>query len=250
MASADAAPAIVASPLPSTLPDDTRLALKLASSDSFAASTMHSSVTMPGFLLAQHESSSSDFIYDAAALHADFPNLDLPGGQLRKANGADTVTLSFLLETKGDNGETKFQGRTATIQGEVLQFVEHNQPPTGNFSLVLADSTLSVGDMLDAKFQLSAEGDADLYVALVLPDGNFLTLDNKLNISEANSVIPFMLNTKLEYSTEIPIVRLPLGDSTSRGNYKFIGVITRAGASLFDDTQWLGRSEASFTFGL
>ena len=250
VASADAAPAFVASPLPRTLPDDTRLALKLAPSGATAANKMYSSVTMPGFLLAQHESSSSDFIYDAAALHADFPNLDLPGGQLRKANGADTVTLSFLLETVGDNGETKFEGRTATIQGEALQFVEHNQAPTGDFSLVLADSTLSVGDMLDAKFQLSAEGDADLYVALILPDGNFLTLDNKLNISEANSVIPFSLNTKLENNTEIPVVRLPLGDSIARGNYKFIAVITRAGASLFDDTQWLDWSEASFNFGL
>lgn len=250
VASADAAPAVVASSLPRTLPDDTRLALKLAPSGMAAASKMHSSVTMPGFLLAQHESSSSEFTYDAAALHADFPNLDLPGGQLRKANGADTVTLSFLLETEGDNGETKFEGRTVTIQGEVLQFVEHNQAPTGDFSLVLADSTLSSGDILDAKLQLSAVGDADLYVALILPDGNFLTLDNKLNISEANSVIPFMLNTRLANYTEIPIVRLPLGASITPGSYKFISVITRAGASLFDDTQWLDWSEASFTFGL
>ena len=250
VASADAAPAVVARSLPRTLPDDTRLALKLAPSGMAAASKMHSSVTMPGFLLAQHESSSSEFTYDAAALHADFPNLDLPGGQLRKANGADTVTLSFLLETEDDNGETKFEGRTVTIQGEVLQFVEHNQAPTGDFSLVLADSTLSSGDILDAKLQLSAVGDADLYVALILPDGNFLTLDNKLNISEANSVIPFMLNTRLANYTEIPIVRLPLGASITPGSYKFISVITRAGASLFDDTQWLDWSEASFTFGL
>ena len=116
--------------------------------------------------------------------------------------------------------------------------------------MVLADATLSVGDTLDAKFQLSAVGDADLYVALILPDGNFLTLDNKLNISEANSVIPFMLNTRLANNTEIPIVRLPLGDSITPGSYKFIAVITRAGASLFDDTQWLDWSEAGFTFGL
>ena len=250
VASSDAAPAVVASQLPQTLPDNTRLALRLAPSGATAASKMHSSVTMPGFLLAQHESSSSEFSYDATALHADFPNLDLLGGQLRKANGADTVTLSFLLETLGDNGETRFEGRMATLQGEVLQFVEHNQAPTGDFSLVLADSTLSIGDILDAKLQLSAEGDADLYVALILPDGNFLTLDNKLNISEANGVIPFMLTTKLENNTEIPVVRLPLGDSIARGSYKFIAVITRAGASLLDETQWLDWSEASFTFGL
>ncbi len=250
VASADAAPAVVASPPPRTLPDDTRLALKLAPSGAAAVSKMHTSVTMPGFLLAHYESSSSDFIYDAASLHADFPNLDLPGGQLRRANGADTVTLSFLLETVDDIGETKFEGRTVTIQGEALQFLEHNQAPAGDFSLVLADATLSVGDTLDAKFQLSAVGDADLYVALILPDGNFLTLDNKLNISEANSVIPFMLNTRLANYTEIPIARLPLGASITPGSYKFISVITRAGASLFDDTQWLDWSEASFTFGL
>ncbi len=250
VASADAAPAVVTSRLPRTLPDDTRLALRLAPSGATATSKMHSSVTMPGFLLAQHESSSSEFSYDATALHADFPNLDLPGGQLRKANGADTVTLSFLLETLGDNGETRFEGRMATLQGEVLQFVEHNQAPTGDFSLVLADSTLSVGDILDVKLQLSAEGDADLYVALILPDGNFLTLDSKLNISDVNSVIPFMLNTKLDNIKEIPVVKLPLGDSITPSSFKFIAVITRAGANLFDDSQWLNWSEASFTFGL
>ena len=87
-------------------------------------------------------------------------------------------------------------------------------------------------------------------MALIWPVGNLVTLDNKLNISEANSVIPFMLNTRLANNTEIPIVRLPLGDSIARGSYKFIAVITRAGTSLFDDTQWLDWSEASFTFGL
>jgi len=83
-----------------------------------------------------------------------------------------------------------------------------------------------------------------------LPDGNFLTIDSKLNISEANSVIPFMLNTKLENNAEIPIVNLPLGDSVAEGSYKFFVVVTRAGSSVFDDSQWLTLAEASFTFGL
>ena len=250
VASPDNAPAVVSSPLPRTLPDDVRLALRLAPSGSSSVSKMHSTVTMPGFLLSQDESPNADFTYDATALHSDFPNLDLPGGQLRQANGADTVTLSFLLETINDGGVIEFEGRTATIQGEVLQLGGHNQAPVGDISLELTDSALFVGDTLDAKLKLNAEGDADLYVAVILPDGNFLTIDSKLNISEANSVIPFMLNTKLENNAEIPIVNLPLGDSVAEGSYKFFVVVTRAGSSVFDDSQWLTLAEASFTFGL
>lgn len=144
----------------------------------------------------------------------------------------------------------EFEGRTATIQGEVLQLGGHNQAPVGDISLELTDNALFVGDTLDAKLKLNAEGDADLYVAVILPDGNFLTIDSKLNISEANSVIPFMLNTKLENNAEIPIVNLPLGDSVAKGSYKFFVVVTRAGSSVFDDSQWLTLAEASFTFGL
>jgi hypothetical protein len=203
---------------------------------------------MPGFMLFQGQSDTPSFNYDAYELNNDFPNLDLPGGQLTQRNGADTVTLSFLIETVTNSGEILFEGRTATIQGEALQFLDHNQIPVGNFEVVIQESKLAPGALLDANLTFDATGDGDIYVALIMPDGNFLTLRKGMVISEVNQIIPFALNTQLELSETINIAQIPLPASIAEGSYKFLAIVTRAGSELMDDTQWLGWSEASFTF--
>jgi hypothetical protein len=243
-----AKPAKFSSQIPAKLPSSASLSLDLESSEGHEITKIYSSAVMPGFMLFQGQSDTPFYNYDAYELNKDFPNLDLPGGQLTQKNGADTITLSFLLETVTNSGEILFEGRTATIQGDALQFLDHNQKPDGNFEVVIKDSELVAGSILDANLNFDASGDGDIYVALIMPDGNFLTLKKGMAISEVNQIIPFELNIHLELSKSINIAEVSLPSSIAEGSYKFLTIVTRAGAELMDETQWLGWSEASFTF--
>lgn len=243
-----AKPAKFSGQIPAKLPSSASLSLDLESSEGYEITKIYSSAVMPGFMLFQGQSDTPFYNYDAYELNKDFPNLDLPGGQLTQRNGADTVTLSFLLETVTNSGEILFEGRTATIQGDALQFLDHNQIPAGNFEVVIKESKLVPGSILDANLNFDASGDGDIYVALIMPDGNFLTLKKGMVISEVNKIIPFALNTQLELSKSINVAQVPLPSSIAEGSYKFLTIVTRAGSELMDDTQWLGWSEASFTF--
>jgi hypothetical protein len=243
-----AKPAKFSGQIPAKLPSSASLSLDLESSEGYEITKIYSSAVMPGFMLFQGQSDTPFYNYDAYELNKDFPNLDLPGGQLTQRNGADTVTLSFLLETVTNSGEILFEGRTATIQGDALQFLDHNQIPAGNFEVVIKESKLVPGSILDAYLNFDASGDGDIYVALIMPDGNFLTLKKGMVISEVNKIIPFALNTQLELSKSINVAQVPLPSSIAEGSYKFLTIVTRAGSELMDDTQWLGWSEASFTF--
>ena len=113
---------------------------------------------------------------------------------------------------------------------------------------MIKESKLVPGSILDAYLNFDASGDGDIYVALIMPDGNFLTLKKGMAISEVNQIIPFELNIHLELSKSINIAEVSLPSSIAEGSYKFLTIVTRAGAELMDDTQWLGWSEASFTF--
>lgn len=79
---------------------------------------VHYIITMPGFLLEEGELPSFSYSYDATALHAQFPNLDLydPEG----FTGQDTVTMSFLVSGTDADGNPVHRSRQVLLQGEEL----------------------------------------------------------------------------------------------------------------------------------
>ena len=97
--------------MPDTLPSTTRLPLQLESSSGTSPAALEYTAVMPGFILDQRTLSDSSTVYVAYELHQSFPNLDLPGGDLRLRNGSDTVTLSFLARRLDDAGSPIFEGR-------------------------------------------------------------------------------------------------------------------------------------------
>ena len=118
VASDNSKPAKIKSDLPDKLGNDAKLSMELSSAKDSTVIKMHHTAVMPGFILSQDSSSSLNFIYDAYNLSNSFPNLDLPGGSYKNRNGADTITLSFLLEERDEYGNTWYEGRQALIQGE------------------------------------------------------------------------------------------------------------------------------------
>jgi hypothetical protein len=84
-------------------------------------------VSMPGYIL-QHEAatiSGTDFqfVFDPAALHNAFPNLDLTGRDGPDPGLADTFTIGILLEGQ-QAGTPVYQATIVTLQGDQVFIVE------------------------------------------------------------------------------------------------------------------------------
>jgi hypothetical protein len=203
---------------------------------------------MPGFILNQSTLSGASTIYDAYELHESFPNLDLPGGELQLRTGADTVTLSFLTQRPGSDGTPIYEGRQVLLQGEQILAPSHLKKLGGTFDIDLQDSTLTPGNRLTASVDFAAQGDADIYVAVSLPSGHFVTVDQNLNLSGVDEIIPFMDSISLDDRSSLPIVDVPLDDSIDPGDYRLIVLVTAAGTNVYDESYWLAFDEVNFTF--
>jgi hypothetical protein len=78
-------------------------------------------ISMPGFILAEGQAQITGGVFsltfDPAALHNDFPNLDLTGRHGRLPGLADTFSFGLLL-TGRQGGEKVYLATTLTIQGD------------------------------------------------------------------------------------------------------------------------------------
>jgi hypothetical protein len=98
------------------------LDIPLLPTDELSDVVVHRTTMMPGFLLEESETSNTTYAYDAPALNADFPNLDIIDHEGR--TGADTVTMSFLVSGKDGSGKTVYRARQVLLQGEELMAPE------------------------------------------------------------------------------------------------------------------------------
>ncbi|HVT43225.1 MAG TPA: hypothetical protein VMT00_02435 [Thermoanaerobaculia bacterium] len=86
---------------------------------------LHTTTTMPGFILEEMASESLIYRYDADRLAQDFPNLDLRDHDGK--TGVDTITISFLLSGTDASGTRRHHARQIVIQGEELQMPEQKE---------------------------------------------------------------------------------------------------------------------------
>ena len=238
----------LASSVPAKLPKSARLALELQSGDGSAPVDVQYTAVMPGFILNQATLTDASTTYDAFELNESFPNLDLPAGEFQLRTGADTVMLSFLTQKISGSGAPIYEGRQVLLQGEQILAPAHVKKLEGTFEVDLEESALSPGKRLTASVNFDAQGDADVYVAVFLPGGQFITLDQNLKLSNVGEVIPFMDSISLDDRSSLPLFDVPLDDSIDPGSYGLIVLLTAAGKDVLDDSYWLAFKEANFTF--
>jgi hypothetical protein len=87
---------------------------------------------MPGFILEEGTASNLTYTYDAAALHLNFPNLDLSDAD--GFTGQDPITVSMLISGRDSAGRLVYQARQIFLAGEELLAL-----PAGTRSFSLAD---------------------------------------------------------------------------------------------------------------
>lgn len=92
--------------------------ISLLYGDELTNGVVHRTTVMPGFLLEEAETPVASYTYDARDLHEDFPNLDILDASM--SYGADTITMSFLVEGNNEGGDKTFKARQILLQGEEL----------------------------------------------------------------------------------------------------------------------------------
>ena len=231
----------------SKLPESYELNFQLESKSDNSMTSLHQTTVMPGFLLEHNNAERMNYTYNAATLNKDFPNLDLRSGRAISSNGSDTVTFSFLLSGKNSEGETVYEGRQVLLQGEDLHLIDNEVALEGTMELSMENKTLSAGSQLKADLGFSGEGLADIYVALVLPDGNFLTIGSPLTISDVGQVIPFKKSVSFT-SEPMNIVDITLPEGVAPGTYQFYAIAVDEDENLFDEKNWEDSKAINWTF--
>jgi hypothetical protein len=201
---------------------------------------------MPGFLLEQSNSSSNDYFYNAKNLNLSFPNLDVADDTNSYTANADTVTYSFLLKSQDKTGNITYEANQVLLQGDTIFNPDHKLAVTGSMSISIADTTLTAGEVLKVDLSLSAQGVGDLYIALIMPDGNFVTLGETRLASGIGEIIPFRQSISLEDNRNIQLVDVSIPAGVMTGDYSFYAMFVSEGESVLDESNWKGTSSASW----
>jgi hypothetical protein len=235
------------SPNLTKLPNSLELNFELGSKNGNEMTGMYQTTVMPGFLLEHSSGTSMQYAYNATELNKSFPNLDLASGASVKTNGSDTVTFSFLLSGKNSAGDTVYEARQILLQGEKLYSLDNEIALEGVMSLSLEGSELTAGDTLKVDLSFSGKGLADIYVALILPDGSFLTIGNPLVVSGIGEIIPFKKSVSFEQLSSINIVDVVLPEGLAKGTYQFYAIAVDEDENVFDQKNWESTSIKNWT---
>jgi len=88
----------------------------------------------------------------------------------------------------------------------------------------------------------------DLYVALIFPDGNFITIKYPFIFSLPKSIQAYKKNVNITKQQTFSIMRIAMPEGISKGNYQFCGVLTKAGIDAIKPENWIHLDCEDFKF--
>ena len=237
----------LAAPLPTELPVTTALNFAFKSEPTSTYQLLNQTTVMPGFVLSQTESRSLTYSYNAKELNLNFPNLDVDLDGVPRSN-VDTITYSFLLESQDQEGKRNYEAQQIVLQGDKIIRAERAQALDGTLDVVLDRSDLGAGKILDASLAISGQGTGDLYVVLMMPNGQYLSLGETRLVSAIGEVIPFREAINLSAVKTLPLVNLPLPGGLVEGTYTFYAIFVAEKANVYDESNWVSLASSEWTY--
>ena len=237
----------LATPLPNQLPVSTALNFSFKSEPTSTYQLLNQTTVMPGFVLSQAESKSLKYSYNAKELHVNFPNLDVDLDGRPRSN-VDTITYSFLLETRDQKGQRNYEAQQIVLQGDEIVRAERAQALDATLDVVIDRSDLGAGKNLDANLAISGQGTGDLYIVLMMPNGQYLSLGETKLISGIGEVIPFREAINLSTVETLPLINLPLPSGLVEGTYTFYAIFVAEKANVYDENNWASFASSAWTY--
>ncbi len=163
-------------------------------------------------------------------------------------SNVDTITYSFLLETRDQKGQRNYEAQQIVLQGDEIVRAERAQALDATLDVVLDRSDLGAGKNLDASLAISGQGTGDLYVVLMMPNGQYLSLGETRLISEIGEVIPFREAINLSTVETLPLINLPLPGGLVEGTYTFYAIFVAEKANVYDENNWASLASSAWTY--
>ncbi len=120
-------------------------------------------------------------------------------------------------------GEVQAAGttRAATVRMELNQ------------SRYTSNETLRL-DML-----VNGQAEVDLYIAIIFPDGNFMTIAYPLNFSRPGAIQVYQPMVEIAGQNTYPIMNFPMPSGIALGEYSACGVVVKAGTAALEQENWI-----------
>jgi Leucine-rich repeat (LRR) protein len=172
-----------------------------------------------------------------------------PQYQVREYQGEDTdfsrIELPMRYNAVEDNYGVKYEGFCAksgswqilyqaqdtegvwseTVQGEV----QASECLSATVKMQLNQSRYTTGNPLRLDMQVNGQAQVDLYVAIVFPEGTFITITYPFKISFPNTIQIYQPNVEIAGQKIYPIMNFPLPGDIKKGQYQVYGVLVTAG---------------------
>jgi len=113
--------------------------------------------------------------------------------------------------------------------------------------MLLNDSRYTGGDLLRLDMTVNSNAAVDLYVAIVFPDGYFITVvAYLLNFSWPNAIQVYQPNVKIAGQQTFAIMNFPVPNGIALGGYAVCGVLVQAGSDPNDRNHWIHKDCLGF----
>lgn len=120
-------------------------------------------------------------------------------------------------------GEVQAEGRTLPV----------------TIKMLLNQSSYKTKDPVHVDMRINGKSLIDLYVALLFPDQSFVTIKYPFIFSLPKSIQAYKKNVEITKQTTFPIMRIPMPEDISKGDYSFCGVLTKAEIDASKQENWI-----------
>ncbi len=120
-------------------------------------------------------------------------------------------------------GEVEAEGKTLPVTVKML----------------LNQSVYSSKDPVHVDMRINGKALIDLYVALIFPDQSFVTIKHPLKFSLPKNIQAYKKNVNISKQQTFTIMRIPMPVGISKGDYKFCGVLVKAGIDASKPENWI-----------
>jgi len=126
---------------------------------------------------------------------------------------------------------------SSQLEGQISEFP--NCPPLATVKVQLNQSHYTTGNPIRLDMQVKGQAIVDLYVAIVFPDGDFMTIANPLAFSWPNAIQVYQPNVEIAGQKTYPIMDFSLTANIAKGQYQAYGVLVTAGTDPNDQNNWI-----------
>jgi hypothetical protein len=136
-------------------------------------------------------------------------------------------------------------GRGGTPRADDRNGLRFVYPSEGFVDLALNRGDFATGDTIALSADVSGTARVDLYLLLVFPSGDFVSLAPGLPV---NRLVPAATNVVLGWALDVPLASFRFGGGELEGGYSWVAVLTRAGTAVTNSANWVGFDYEGFRF--